>query len=339
MKVVSVEDAVGMVLAHDLTKIVSDEFKGAAFKKGHIIRSEDIESLKKMGKFHINIIELGDNEVHEEEAAFRIGKGACGEGVYLTEPSEGKVSLKAMKRGLLKVNRICLESINEIEDIILSTRHSGTIVEKDQLIAGTKIIPLVTDKDKVELAERICKEIGSVVSVKSLFCLKVGVVVTGTEVYNGIIEDKFAPVLEEKVKALGGNCLDVIFVPDDEFLIKEAINNQLNNGAELVMVSGGMAVDADDITPVAIKDLGTEVISYGSPVLPGAMFMIAYKGDIPILGIPACGMFNKITVLDIVLPRIFAKEKITKKDIVALAHGGLCLACEVCRYPICPMGK
>lgn len=339
MKKVKVEDAVGMVLAHDLTKIVPGEFKGAAFKKGHIIKPEDIDKLKDMGKNHINVMELTENDIHEDDAAIRIGTAISGEGVYMTEPSEGKVTVKAKERGLLKINVEGLEAINDIDLIIVSTLHNNTVVEKDQAVAGTRIIPLTTEKEKIEKIEKICEELGKIVSVKKLNPLKAGIIVTGSEVYHGRITDKFGPVLEEKMKFYGGDVLGIKYAPDDFEMILDAINSFLEQGADIILTSGGMSVDADDVTPTAIRSASDKVITYGSPVLPGAMFMVAYKGDTPILGVPACGMYHRITALDLVLPRIMAGELISRKDITSLGHGGLCLHCEVCRYPVCPFGK
>jgi len=339
MKKVKVEEAVGMVLAHDLTKIVPGEFKGAAFKKGHIIKPEDIDKLKDMGKNHINVMELTENDIHEDDAAIRIGTAISGEGVYMTEPSEGKVTVKAKERGLLKINLEGLEAINDIELIIVATLHNNTVVEKDQAVAGTRIIPLTTEKEKIERIEKICKESGKIVSVKKLKPLRAGIIVTGSEVYHGRITDKFGPVLEEKMKFYGGDVLGIKYAPDDAEMILDAINSFLEQGADIILTSGGMSVDADDVTPTAIRNASDKVITYGSPVLPGAMFMVAYKGNIPILGVPACGMYHRITALDLVLPRIAAGESISRKDITSLGHGGLCLHCEVCRYPVCPFGK
>jgi molybdenum cofactor synthesis domain-containing protein len=339
VKKVKVEEAVGMVLAHDLTKIIPGEFKGAAFKKGYIIKEEDIEMLKSMGKNHIFIMELNENTVHEEEAAKRLAKAAAGEGIYLTEPSEGKVNLKAKYKGLLKINLEALEEINNIDLIILATLHNNTLVEKDKLVAGTKIIPLTIEKEKIEQVEEICERMGKVVSIKPVKSMKVGIVITGTEVYEGRIKDKFGPVLSEKLEKYGCELVGMKFAPDNLEMIQEAIQSLIDDGAEIIMTSGGMSVDADDVTPTAIRGIADRVVTYGSPVLPGAMFMLAYKGNVAILGVPACGMYHKTTVLDIVFPRIIAGEVLTRKDLASLAHGGLCQACEVCHYPICPFGK
>lgn len=339
MKTVRVEDAVGMVLAHDLTKIVPGEYKGAAFKKGHIVRAEDVEPLKKMGKYHINIFELDENTLHEEEAARRIAKAVAGDGLEWGEPSEGRVNLTSAVRGLLRVDTDALARINAVDMVILATLHTHTLVEKGTVVAGAKVVPLVIQRESVEEAERIAAVCPPVLSVRPLFPLKAGIVVTGTEVYEGRIQDKFAPVLQSKVEKLGGACVGVMFAPDDLETIRGKIRAFLSQGAELVMVSGGMSVDADDVTPAAIRSVAPDVVTYGSPALPGAMFMLAYDGDVPVVGVPACGMFRKITVLDLLLPRIFAKEKIVKSDITALAHGGLCLNCPECHYPVCPFGK
>lgn len=339
MKKVRVEDAIGMVLGHDLTRIVPGEFKGAAFKKGHIVRAEDIEILKNMGKYNVHVFELNEKMIHEDEAAIRIAEAATGDGLYLRGPSEGKISIKAESKGILKINLEALSSINEIEMVMFATLHNNTVVEKDQTVAGTRIIPLVTEIHKIEDVEHICEELGKVLNINEIKPRKVGIVVTGSEVFEGRIKDKFGPVLKDKVNDYDSKLLGLKYAPDDKVQIQEAIKDLLSDGAELILTAGGMSVDADDVTPNAIEGIADNVITYGSPVLPGAMFMLAYKGEIPILGIPACGMYFRTTALDLVLPRVLAGEILTKKDITALAHGGLCLGCEVCRYPVCPFGK
>lgn len=339
MKTIRVEDAVGTILAHDLTKIVPGEFKGAAFKKGHVIRTEDVEELKRMGKNNINVLEMGPEDIHEDEAAVRIAEAAAGEGIYMEGPSEGKISLKAAFKGLLKINAEALEAINDIDMVIFSTLQSNTVVNKGKHVAGTRIIPLSIDKSSIEAVEGICSRLGRVVWLKELASLKTGVIVTGTEVYEGRIKDKFGPVLVNKLLDYGCVQNGLAYTPDDKDKISEAIEEQLKAGAQLVLVSGGMSVDADDVTPSAIREACDRIITYGAPVLPGAMFMLGYRGEIPILGIPACGMYHKITVFDLVLPRILAGEPLTRKDITSMGHGGLCQNCESCRYPNCTFGR
>lgn len=339
MKKVRVEDALGMILAHDLTKIEPGKFKGAIYKKGQVIKEGDIDGLKDAGKYHIYVLELNEDELHEEEAAERIATAVTGNGIYLEGPLEGKMTLKAKEAGLLKINVDILEEINNIDMITLATLHNNTLIKKDQAIAGTRVIPLSIGKEYIEKIENICKESGKIIEIKELKNFKTGVVVTGTEVYEGRIKDKFGIVLENKVKSLGSTMIGMEYSKDDEAMIQQKIESLIEKGAEIILTSGGMSVDADDITPIAIKNIADRVVSYGSPVLPGAMFMLAYKGDIPIIGIPACGMYHKITVLDLILPRILAEEEITKKDMAKLGHGGLCLNCEVCTFPVCPFGK
>jgi molybdenum cofactor synthesis domain-containing protein len=338
-KKMNVEDSVGSILAYDLTKIVPGEFKGAAFKKGHIIREEDVEDMKKMGKYHIYAIELSDDEMHENDASQFIAERVTGSGISFTEPHEGKVSLVATHRGVLKINVEALEEVNDIDMVIFSTLHTNSLVDEGTTVAGTRIIPLTIKTQYLEKLRDLENKYGKIIEVVPLEKLKCGIVVTGTEVFEGLITDKFGPVLEQKVRELGGEYLETRFSRDDEESIKKELNFFLEKEADLILVSGGMSVDADDVTPIAIRETVDEVVSYGSPVLPGAMFMMGYKENTTILGIPACGMFHKITVLDLVLPRVFVGEKLARRDISKLGHGGLCLGCKVCTYPVCPFGK
>ncbi len=338
IKKVKIEDAVGMVLVHDMTKIVPGEFKGAAFKKGHVVREEDIEELKSMGKNHIYILELDENTIHENDASQRIANAAAGSGLELVGPHEGKINLIAKEKGLLKINTEALLEINELEGIVLATLHTNTLVEKGKLVGAAKLIPLVTEIEKIEKVEEICKKYQGIVSIKPVKSLKIGVVVTGTEVYEGIIKDKFGPLLRQKAVDYGCTVEDVLFAKDDEVMIKGCIEDLLNRGCEVIITSGGMSVDPDDLTSSVIRSVADEVVTYGSPVIPGAMFMVAYKGDVPLLGLPACGMFFKVTVFDLVFKRIIAGDRLTKRDMALLAHGGICQNCEVCHYPVCPFG-
>lgn len=339
MEKVNVEQAVGMVLAHDLTKIVPETFKGPAFKKGHIIQEEDIEELKNIGKYHIFVVPLDDNNLHENESARRIANAACSQGAYAVEPSEGKSNIKAACPGLLKVNIQALSMLNQVGDFAFVCLHNNTIVKQNQIIAAAKIIPLTIELKEIEKAEQICKANEPIINVMPFFPLKTGIVITGTEVFYGRIKDRFGDVLKEKVSSYGGEFLDLIFAPDDPEVIYQSIQALREKQAEVILVSGGMAVDADDVTPKAIERAATEIVTYGIPLLPGAMCMIAYSNNLPIIGIPACAMYHKTTVLDIVFPRILAKERLKKVDLTSLAHGGLCLHCEICRFPICPFGK
>ncbi|NBG89263.1 molybdopterin-binding protein [Isachenkonia alkalipeptolytica] len=343
MKKVKVEEAVGKLFAHDLTKIVPGEFKGARFKKGEIIKEEDIKELKSMGKNHVFILDMKEDEYHENDAALRIAKASRGEGIRLEGPKEGKMTLVAEKKGLLKIDLEQLYKVNDLDQLMYATIHQNTVVEEGKALAGTRIIPLTIKKAPIDTVENLLlreqSQNNPMIYVKELIPYKIGIVVTGTEVFEGRIQDRFGPVLEKKAEEYGGVFHKMVYAKDEEEDIKEKIEELIRDGAEMIMTSGGMSVDADDVTPLAIKNTADQVVTYGSSVLPGAMFMLAYKGEIPILGIPACGMYHRITILDLVLPRVMAKETITKKDINQLAHGGLCQNCAVCHYPICPLGK
>lgn len=339
MKSVPVEEALGMVLCHDLTKIVPGEFKGVAFKKGHIITEEDIPKMLDIGKKNIYVWEMQEGILHENEAGERMARVAAGKGIVSSEPAEGKVSLLANCKGLLKVNYTALEKINVLDEAMIATLHTDILVEKGAVVAGTRIIPLYIDKLKIEQVEKICKDEGPIIWVEQLKTMKVGIITTGSEVYTGRITDKFGPVIRNKIEEVGSEVVKQILVSDDVTMIVDAVNELLELGVEMIIVTGGMSVDPDDVTPAGIRESGAEIISYGAPVLPGAMFLIAYKNDIPILGLPGCVMYNKTTVFDLILPRIIAGERIKREDITRLGHGGLCLNCKVCNFPACSFGK
>jgi len=252
MKKVKVEDAIGMVVAHDLTKIVPGEFKGAAFKKGHIIEVKDIEELKFIGKNHVYIIEMNSEMLHEDQAALELGQAIGGENTYIKAPSEGKVNILAARDGLLKINTSLLYEINYIKDIVVSTLHNNTVVEKDTIVSATKVTPLVVEKRYINQVKDILRNVSGIIDIIPFKVQKVGIVITGTEVYEGIITDKFAPILKEKVSNYKAIVEDVIFVPDDLEKTTNAIEIFKSRGCSLIICSGGMSVDADDLTPVAI---------------------------------------------------------------------------------------
>lgn len=339
MKTVRVEEAIGMILAHDMTEIIPGKSKGAAFKKGHVIKEEDIPRLLRMGKEHIGIIQFKEGDVHENDAAIRMAKAAVGQGIEFTEPSEGKVSLKAKQSGLLKINYKALYEINSIEEIMIATLHTDIMIESGKVVGGTRIIPLMTANQKIEEVESICKENYPIIQVLPLKKMKIGIVTTGSEVYHKRIPDKFGPVIRNKFQELGCEVIDQIFANDDADMIAESIGQLIDKGAEFITCTGGMSVDPDDVTPLGIRKTGAEVVTYGAPILPGAMFMLAYKNNIPIVGLPGCVMYSKRTIFDLTIPRLVAGEKLTREDIIRLGHGGLCSSCEVCTFPNCGFGK
>jgi len=340
LKTIKVEEAVGIKLAHDITEIRPGEFKGPAFRHGHEVCSEDICHLQKLGKNHLYLLDLEDDEIHENQAASILARGLAGSGVtWRDDPREGKIGLHADIDGLLVVDATSLAAFNMIDEVMCATLHSHTLVKKGELVAATRAIPLVMPRAPVDRAAAIAACNGGVVSVKALRKARAGLVITGSEVYNGLIQDRFAPTLSAKIIALGSEVAGVTFAPDDEAMIADAIRGHLENGCDLLLLSGGMSVDPDDVTRKAIRLAGADEMTYGAAVLPGAMFLVAYIEGTPLLGVPACGLHHRVTVLDLVLPRILAGEKITKKELAFIGHGGLCMDCPECSYPHCPFGK
>ena len=338
MREVPVQEAVGRVLFHDITRIVPGEFHGRAFKKGHVVVEDDIDQLLELGKDNIYVLELEEGFVHEDDAAIRMATAAVGRGIRIVPPTEGKVRLVTAAAGLLKVNVAALNRINAIEEIVFATAHTNRRVSVDEMVAGTRIIPLFTEEAKIAEVENICRESGPIVEVVPLATLQVGIVTTGNEVYHKRIEDKFGPVISAKINDLGSTVLRQILVPDSVPMTVQAIHDLLDEGAEMIVVTGGMSVDPDDRTPASIRAAGGEIVSYGAPTFPGSMFMLAHIGEVPVLGVPGCVMYNKATIFDLLVPRILAGDRLTRDDITVLGHGGLCLGCSDCRFPDCGFG-
>ena len=338
MKEVAVEKAIGTVLAHDLTQIIPGEYKGPKFKKGHVITAEDVPVMLSMGKKHLYVLEKDDTDVHENDAALRIASKATGEGIRFTEPSEGKTELFAEIDGLLKIDRERLYKLVAQDEIMFASIYDNIVVKKGEKLAGTRIIPLFVTEEVMQKAEAILAD-GPIIKIVPLKEMRVGVVTTGSEVYSGLIEDAFGPVLVRKFDALGSKVEKQLFADDNEEMIADCINQLIDEGMDIIGITGGMSVDPDDRTPSGIRRAGGEVISYGAPVLPGAMFMLSYIGEVPVVGLPGCVMYSRTSIFDLIVPRLLAGEKITKSDINKLAVGGLCLNCEVCTYPICGFGK
>lgn len=328
-----------MVLAHDITEIVVGRFKGPAFRRGQVVRIEDVERLRDLGKETIAVLELDDGRVHEDEAALRIAAAAAGAGIELSSPAEGKVNLIAAHDGLLKIEVETLEAVNLIAELILATLHTDHRVTAGQTVAGTRIIPLTIEDSVIVEAETICRDKGPIVRLVPIKARRIGVITTGSEVYHRRIEDSFGPVVKRKIAAYGSEFIGQIYVPDNIRLTVEAITSLIRDGAEIVLLTGGMSVDPDDLTPSSIRAAGAEVITYGAPVLPGAMFMLAYLGAVTLIGLPGCVMYHRASILDLVFPRILAGECLTRRDLVRFGHGGLCLGCSDCRYPACSFGK
>jgi molybdenum cofactor synthesis domain-containing protein len=340
IKTIDLKDAVGTKLAHDITEIRPGEFKGAAFHKGHTVCNEDLCHLQKLGKNHLYLIDLEADEIHENEAAAIMAKALAGKGVvWKNEPREGKIGLKADIDGLLAINVAALAAVNMIDEVMCATMHNHTLVKAGELVAATRAIPLVMKRAPVERAAAIAAQNGGVISVRPLRQGKAGLIITGNEVYRGLIQDRFAPILSRKLIDLGCEVDRVSFAPDDAEIIRREIRAHIDQDCDLILLSGGMSVDPDDVTRKGIRLAGADKVHYGAAALPGAMFLVAYIGKVPLLGVPACGLHHRTTVLDLVLPRILAGEKIGKKELAFLGHGGLCQDCPECTYPHCAFGK
>ncbi|MBR2627026.1 MAG: molybdopterin-binding protein [Peptococcaceae bacterium] len=340
MKLIKTTDAVGHVLCHDLTRIVKGVIKDAVFRKGHIITEEDIPVLLSMGKDHLYIWEKKEGMLHENEAAEILYNICKNDHMTPTPVKEGKIELVAAEDGLLKIDVERLNAINALGDIMIATRHSNFPVKKGDKIAGTRVVPLIIEKEKLDKAVELAgdKPLMEILPFKHK---KAGVVTTGNEVFHGRIKDTFGPVVFQKLREYDAEILGQTICDDNTERISKAINDFIEAGADIICCTGGMSVDPDDTTPSAIKKSGAEIVSYGAPVLPGAMFLLAYheKGHVPIVGLPGCVMYAKRTIFDLVLPRIMADETLTPHDLALLGHGGLCLNCTTCHFPNCGFGK
>lgn len=339
MKQIRIEDSVGCILSHDVTKIVPGEFKGRLFKKGHVIREEDIPKLLDIGKEHIYVWEPKKGQLHENDAAIRVKDLVLGQGCYISEEiKEGKIDFFANTQGVLKINKDLLLKLNLLGEIIVSTIHNNTPVKKGEKIGATRVIPLIIDEKKILEAEKIIKE--KIISVEEIKPKKAVLITTGNEVYKGRIKDAFLPVMKEKLEYYGSEIIKQVILPDNKEMITENILKAIEEDkVDMVICTGGMSVDPDDVTPSAIKDCNGDIVTYGAPVLPGAMFLLAYYKNIPILGVPSCAMYSKRTIFDLVLPRILADEKLSFEDIARFGNGGMCLNCEICSFPHCSFGK
>ena len=340
LRVLKTAEAVGTVIAHDITEIVPGKFKGPAFKKGHVVTEADLPHLARLGKEHLHVLTLGPGQMHEDEAALCLAEALAGPGVtFSPTPSEGKINLVAAHDGLLKVNVAALTAFNLVDGVMCASRHTDTVVKAGEIVAGTRAIPLVISEAVVREAAAVARQAGGVFEVRLLAARRAAIIVTGNEVFSHRIEDRFAAALTPKLEAYGCPVLAPVLAPDDADVIAGCIGQALERGAELVVLTGGMSVDADDVTRLGALKAGAEDVVYGSPVLPGAMLLLARIGHVPVMGVPACAIHHQNTVFDLVLPRVLAGERLGRRDLALLAHGGLCLACDDCRFPRCPLGK
>lgn len=343
MKLIRTEDAVGSVLCHDITQIIPGKVKDAVFRKGHVVTEEDIPVLLSVGKENLYVWEKQEGMLHENEAAEILREVCQGEWMEHSEVKEGKIELTALTDGILKVDTHKLDQINGLGQIVIASRHGNFPVKRGDKIAGMRVVPLVIEEEKMEKIRLIGGET-PVFKLLPFQKKKAGIVTTGNEVYRGRIEDQFTPVVRQKLEEYGVEVLGNIVCSDDADMTAKAIEEWIQKDADFVVCTGGMSVDPDDRTPLAIKKATDQIITYGAPVLPGAMFMLAYqhseeKREIPVMGLPGCVMYAKRTIFDLVLPRIVAGEKLSEGDFTRMGEGGLCLSCPVCTFPNCGFGK
>lgn len=339
MKLIRTEEAVGHVLCHDMTQIIKDQYKDARFRKGHVVTEADIPVLLSMGKEHLYVWEMVPGMLHENDAAERLA--ALCENAHMTRGAvkEGKIELFADCDGLFRVDSQRLTAVNTAEDVMIATRHGNTAVRKGDKLAGTRVIPLVIPEEKLQSAEAAA---GGDPLLELLPFVKktAAIVATGSEVQTGRIQDTFTPVVRDKLAAYGIETLAVTYSGDGVDRVASAIGEMRRTGAEIILCTGGMSVDPDDNTPGGIRAAGAEIISYGAPVLPGAMFLLGrFQDGVPVLGLPGCVMFAGATVFDLILPRVAAGVPVTRQDLAAMGEGGLCLGCTPCHWPDCPFGK
>ena len=342
MKLIKTTDAVGATLCHDITRIVRGETKLPAFRKGHVVTESDIPLLLSLGKENIYIWENEAGILHENDAAEVLCDICRGSNIERSEVKEGKIELSAQIDGLFKVNKEKMDEINALGQMIIAARHGNFPVKAGDILAGMRIIPLIIEESRMNAAKELCSGI-PIMDVIPFNNKKVGIIITGSEILHCRVKDAFTPVINEKLSEYGVDILKNITLGDDHEMITKTCMEMIDSGMDFIICTGGMSVDPDDKTPLAIKNTGAEVVSYGAPVLPGSMFMIAYYGGenikIPIIGLPGCVIYAKRTIFDIVLPRIMANDPICAKDITLLGHGGLCLSCSKCVFPNCGFGK
>lgn len=339
MKLIRTEDAAGQVLCQDITQIIQGVTKDAVFRKGHVVTAEDIPVLLSVGKEHLYVWEDDEAMLHEDDAAAILRDLLINENMTATLPKEGKIELIADCDGLFLADIERLKKLNSLGQMMAATHYTGCVVKKGEKLCGTRVIPLRIEKSVMEAA-RAAIGPQPLLRLLPLKPKKFGAIITGSEVSKGLIRDTFTHVLQQKLGEYGGEMIDRVVLGDDDKAITGAIRSMLEKGAELILCTGGMSVDPDDRTPVAIRNAGVRVVSHGSPVLPGAMFLLSYAPNgVPVCGLPGGVMYAKRSVFDLVLPYLLADVPVTADMLAALGDGGMCLNCPECRFPNCGFGK
>ena len=339
MKCIPTREAVGHVLCHDMTQIIKDQFKGPRFRKGHVVTEEDIPVLLSMGKEHIYVWEMTPGMLHEDEGAARLAALCQNEHMTLTPPKEGKIEVIADMDGLFQVDTARLNAVNAVDELMIATRHGNTAVCAGDRLAGMRVIPLIIKESLLQEAEAAAGGT-PLLSLKPFVRKTAAIVATGSEVQKGLIKDTFTPVVKDKLAGFGVETGMVLMPGDGVENIANAVREAKESGAEIILCTGGMSVDPDDNTPGGIRATGARIVTYGAPMLPGAMFLLGYFPDgTPVMGLPGCVMYAGATIFDIVLPRVVANVELKRSDFTTLGEGGLCLGCKPCHWPACPFGK
>ena len=342
LEIVPAVEAMGRRVLHDMTRIIPENVKGPAFKHGHTITVEDIDILKKMGRKNIYVEGQripGQEWVHEDEAALTFARAMAGDGVTFTEvPSEGKVTLLAERDGLLVVDEDRLEIFNLVPGVMCASRQSFSVVNKGGRLAGTRAIPLFLQRINFNKAQAV---LGSdpLFKVLPMHRAWVGILVTGTEVFQGLVKDSFTTIIRTKLEKLGCQEFQSVIVPDDRMEISRGIKKLLDSNIDLLVTTGGLSVDPDDLTRQGLIEAGAVDILYGAPVLPGAMTLLASIGAVQVIGVPAGALYYETTSFDLLVPRLLAGLTITRHDLARLSHGAFCLECKKCTFPQCPFGR
>lgn len=341
MKKIPVTEAIGHTLCHDMTAIMEGGFKGVRFHRNHVITEEDIPVLQDMGKNHVFVWEPGVEEVHEEDCARQMAELLCPEGAPFTlkGPAEGKMSLHASCDGLLRVNRDGLLAVNLVPDWTMTSLPDGRPVAEGEACAAWRIIPLVTRRENVHKALECVREASWLFQLLPYQHLRVGLIITGNEIYHGRIRDAFEPILRSKLEHFPSEVLGVTYCPDSVKEIQEAMEGFRQRGAGLILLTGGMSVDPDDVTPTAIRESGAEVVSRGVPMQPGNMLTLALWDGIFLLGVPGASMHAPLTSLDVMLPRLFARWVPTREEIAGWGLGGLYPQRGACGWATLPVEK
>jgi len=332
---ISIEDAVGLPLAHDLTQVDAErQTKGARFRRGHLLAPEDLPVLRKMGRLNLSVLDLEEGEVHEDEAARSLADALCGEGLEIEGPEEGRCRLVSTRKGVARFDPEMVKRVNLDREWSFGTCPANAIVKPGSTVAAFRILPLALKRASLERAVRE----SSPFSVRPFLPLGVGLVTTGSEIKAGLVKDAVCGKLLRKLEELGGSFAGQRFCGDGAEEIRESVRELLHAGADIVICTGGMSVDADDRTPEAIRSVADEVLFRGVPAMPGSNLMLARAGESWVVGAPACAAHDERTALDRLLIALFAGlgEEI---DVKNWGIGGLCSRCRVCSFPDCDFAR